>query len=62
MGDGKTLSFWIPLLMAIEDGEEKLMFVISLLNILEKQNVQVLLGLNISAIALSSENTDTENF
>jgi hypothetical protein len=29
---------------------------------LEKQNVQVLLGLNISAIALSSENTDTENF
>jgi superfamily II DNA helicase RecQ len=61
-GAGKTLSFWIPLLMAIEDGEEKLMFVISPLNVLAKQNVQVLLDVNISAIALSSENADTENF
>jgi superfamily II DNA/RNA helicase len=39
-GAGKTLSFWIPLLMAQEDGKDRMSFVITPLNLLGKQNVK----------------------
>ncbi|KAJ3555014.1 hypothetical protein NP233_g12306 [Leucocoprinus birnbaumii] len=62
-GAGKTLSFWIALLMAIQDGhKDKLLFVVSPLNVLAKQNVAVLLEAGISAIAVSAENATPETF
>ncbi|KAF8155084.1 hypothetical protein BJ912DRAFT_1013672, partial [Pholiota molesta] len=39
-GAGKTLSFWIPLLMALEDGKDKMSIVVTPLNLLGKQNVE----------------------
>ena len=39
---GKTLSFWIPLLMAQEDGKDKMSFVVTPLNLLGEQNVSIL--------------------
>ena len=35
-GAGKTLSFWIPLLMALKEGEDKMTFVVTPLNLLGK--------------------------
>ncbi|KAF9471509.1 hypothetical protein BDN70DRAFT_567418 [Pholiota conissans] len=40
-GGGKTMSFWIPVLMALEDGEDKMSIVVTPLNLLGKQNVDV---------------------
>jgi superfamily II DNA/RNA helicase len=37
-GAGKTLSFWIPLLMALKEGKDKMIFVVTPLNLLGKQN------------------------
>ncbi|KAF8319139.1 P-loop containing nucleoside triphosphate hydrolase protein [Amanita rubescens] len=37
-GFGKTLTFWIPLLMAMEEGYDKLSIVVTPLNLLGKQN------------------------
>jgi superfamily II DNA helicase RecQ len=61
-GAGKTLSFWIPLVMTIEDGEDKLLFVVSPLNVLAKQNVDILLNAGISAIAVTAENANIRTF
>lgn len=36
-GSGKTLSFWIPLLMALEDRMDKMTMVVTPLNLLNKQ-------------------------
>ena len=55
-GAGKTLSFWIALLMALADGEDKMIFVVTPLNLLGKQNVTTLEKAGLSAIAVSSEN------
>ena len=41
-GTGKTLSFWIPRLMALQDKKDKMSFVVTPLNLLSKQNVKVL--------------------
>ncbi|KAI0630945.1 hypothetical protein C8Q77DRAFT_1062562 [Trametes polyzona] len=41
-GAGKTLSFWISLLMALENGEDRCIIVITPLNILGKQNFDLL--------------------
>ena len=49
-GSGKTLSFWIPLLMALEDGEDKMIIVVTPLNILGKQNVNLLAAAGILGI------------
>jgi ATP-dependent helicase YprA (DUF1998 family) len=38
-GSGKTLSFWIPILMALEDGKDVTEFIITPLNILGKQQI-----------------------
>jgi ATP-dependent helicase YprA (DUF1998 family) len=61
-GAGKTLSFWIPLLMAQEEKAKKILFVISPLNVLAKQNVETLTKVGISAIALAAENATAHTF
>lgn len=62
-GAGKTLSFWIPLLMAQEDNHtRKILFVISPLNVLAKQNVDSLVEVGISAIAVVAENATASTF
>ncbi|KAF8218712.1 hypothetical protein L208DRAFT_1472767 [Tricholoma matsutake] len=38
-GSGKTLSFWIALLMVLEDGEDKMEVIVTPLNILGKQTI-----------------------
>ena len=57
-GAGKTLSFWIALLMAMEEGEDKMIIVITPLNLLGKQNVDSLCQAGLCAIAVSSENAN----
>ncbi|KAF8193662.1 P-loop containing nucleoside triphosphate hydrolase protein [Pholiota molesta] len=61
-GAGKTMSFWIPLLMALEDGEDKMSIVVTPLNLLGKQNVKVLEDAGLSAISVSKENAGVETF
>jgi superfamily II DNA helicase RecQ len=61
-GAGKTLSFWIALLMALEEGEDKMIFVVTPLNLLGKQNVEALDKAGLSAIAVSSENANPTTF
>ncbi|EPQ58923.1 P-loop containing nucleoside triphosphate hydrolase protein, partial [Gloeophyllum trabeum ATCC 11539] len=39
-GAGKTLSFWIPLLMVLEDGQDKTGVIITPLNLLGKQSAE----------------------
>jgi len=41
-GAGKTLSFWIALLIVLEEGEDKMIFIVTPLNLLGKQNVEML--------------------
>ncbi|KAG6914774.1 hypothetical protein DXG01_015419 [Tephrocybe rancida] len=62
MGAGKTLSFWIPLLMALEDGFDKMMFVVTPVNLLGKQNKALLEKAGLSAIAVSSKNANVQTF
>ncbi|KAF8233775.1 hypothetical protein L208DRAFT_1395191 [Tricholoma matsutake] len=59
---GKTLSFWIALLMALKEGEDKMIFVVMPLNLLGKQNVEALDKAGLSAIAISSENANPATF
>lgn len=60
-GSGKTLSFWIPLLMAIEEGQTDAMtVVITPLNMLGQQNVEDLNAAGISAIAVNADNATPE--
>ena len=55
-GAGKTLSFWIPLLMALEDRKtDKMMFIVTPLNLLSKQNQKELEKAGLRGIAVSSE-------
>ena len=62
-GAGKTLSFWIPLLMAIEDGlVDKMTIVVTPLNLLGKQNVNSLANAGISAIAVDKTNASLKTF
>ncbi|KAI0727731.1 hypothetical protein C8Q72DRAFT_744305, partial [Fomitopsis betulina] len=55
-GSGKTLSFWILLLMALEDGQDKLIIVVTPLNILGKRNVDLLARANINGVAIDAKN------
>ena len=57
-GAGKTLSFWIALLMAMEEGEDKMIIVVTPLNLLGKQNVDSLCQAGLCTIAVSSENAN----
>jgi ATP-dependent DNA helicase RecQ len=61
-GAGKTLSFWIPLLMALEEGKDMITFVVTPLNLLGKQNVDELTKIGLPAIAVSSENNNVKSF
>jgi len=61
-GTGKTLSFWIPLLMALEDEMDKMTIVVTPLNLLGKQNVEMLKNAGLSAVAISSNNANPETF
>ena len=62
IGTGKTLSFWIPLLMALEDGLDKMSIVVTPLNLLGKQNVMDLEKASLAAIAVSCENVNANTF
>ena len=61
-GAGKTLSFWIPLLMAQEDGKDMMSFVVTPLNLLGKQNVKVLEEAGLPAFAVSKETANQKTF
>jgi superfamily II DNA helicase RecQ len=54
-GAGKTLSFWIALLMAMEEGKDKMIIVVTPLNLLGKQNVDSLGHAGLRAIAAASK-------
>ncbi|EMD32167.1 hypothetical protein CERSUDRAFT_21294, partial [Gelatoporia subvermispora B] len=61
-GSGKTLSFWIPLLMALEDKQDKMVMVVTPLNILGKQNVELLRAAGLNAVAIDANNATNETF
>ena len=63
-GAGKTLSFWIPLLMALKDGLDPMVqvVVVTPLNLLGKQNVDSLEKMNLAAVAVDSQNASPETF
>ncbi|KAH6908606.1 hypothetical protein BKA70DRAFT_1481875 [Coprinopsis sp. MPI-PUGE-AT-0042] len=54
-GAGKTLSFWLPLTMALDEKEKNIMIVVTPLNLLGKQNEAELKKAGISAIAVSKQ-------
>ncbi|KAF8335503.1 P-loop containing nucleoside triphosphate hydrolase protein [Amanita rubescens] len=59
-GFGKTLTFWIPLLMAMEEGYDKLSIVVTPLNLLGKQNVEILNKAKLSAVAVDGTSMSTK--
>jgi len=61
-GAGKTLSFWIPLLMALKEGREAMTIVVTPLNLLGKQNQELLEKAGLSAIAVSTRNANGETW
>ncbi|OCH85845.1 P-loop containing nucleoside triphosphate hydrolase protein [Obba rivulosa] len=61
-GSGKTLSFWIPLLMALEDKQDKFIIVVTPLNILGWQNAKTLTAAGISAVSVNAKNAMDETF
>ena len=61
-GARKTLSFWIPLLMALEDGREMITIVVTPLNLLGKQNQATLEKVGLPAVAVSKENANVETW
>jgi len=61
-GAGKTLSFWIPLLMALKDGLDPMVIVVTPLNLLGKQNVDSLAKMNLPAVAVDGQNASAETF
>ncbi|KAF8152274.1 P-loop containing nucleoside triphosphate hydrolase protein [Crassisporium funariophilum] len=54
-GVGKTMSFWIPLLMALEDGEDEMSMVVTPLNLLGKQNVKAIENGNYCVVVMNPE-------
>lgn len=61
-GTGKTLSFWIPLCMALDEGLDKLIIAVTPLNLLGKQNVEDLKAAELSAISVTAENNNEQTF
>ena len=60
-GFGKTLTFWIPLVMAIEEGyDDKLVIVVTPLNLLGRQNVEVLNKAGLPAVAVDRNSINTK--
>ncbi|PCH39772.1 nucleoside triphosphate hydrolase protein [Wolfiporia cocos MD-104 SS10] len=61
-GFSKTLSFWIPLLMALDDGKDIFIIIVTPLNLLGKQNVNMLRSASIPSIAVNATNANSETF
>lgn len=61
-GAGKTLSFWLALLTALEDGEDKMVIVITPLNLLGQQNTKQLTAAGLSSVAVTKENNKPETY
>jgi superfamily II DNA helicase RecQ len=61
-GSGKTLSFWIALLMVLADGEDKMEVIVTPLNLLGKQTIRDLATADVNAIAVSKENANEQTF
>jgi len=61
-GAGKTLTFWIPVLMALEEGKDKMSIVVTPLNLLGKQNQEALDKTGIKGIAISCHNASPQTF
>lgn len=61
-GAGKTLSFWIPLIMALEEGRDVMTMVVTPLNLLGKQNQASLEKAGISAIAINKKNANSRTW
>jgi ATP-dependent helicase YprA (DUF1998 family) len=61
-GAGKTLSFWIPLLMALEEGHDKMSIVVTPLNLLGQQNKTSLDKAGLSAIAVNKDNANAQTW
>lgn len=61
-GVGKTLSFWIPLLMALEEGHDSMIVVVTPLNLLGKKNVDELSAAGIKGIAIDSKSATDQAF
>lgn len=54
-GFRKTLTFWIPLLMALDEGQDKLTIIVTPLNLLGRQNVDNLKEVGITVVAVDAE-------
>ncbi|KAJ8689521.1 hypothetical protein PTI98_012419 [Pleurotus ostreatus] len=61
-GSGKTLSFFAPLVMALEDGLKKVIFIVTPLNLLGQQNSDQLNTIGLTAISVTAENAGPETF
>ncbi|KAG6821702.1 hypothetical protein H0H92_001328, partial [Tricholoma furcatifolium] len=62
-GAGKTLSFFIALAMALDEGKDKMIFIVTpRLNLLGKQNVEVLEQAGMKAVSVSAENATPSTF
>ncbi|KZP11576.1 P-loop containing nucleoside triphosphate hydrolase protein [Athelia psychrophila] len=63
-GMGKTLSFFIALLMALAENPESnaRIIIVTPLNLLGKQNVEMLEAADLKAMAISAENDDDSTF
>jgi len=61
-GAGKTLSFWIPLLMAIKDGINAMVIVVTPSNLLGKQNVESLGKMGLTGVAVDHESANAKTF
>ncbi|KAF8150999.1 P-loop containing nucleoside triphosphate hydrolase protein [Crassisporium funariophilum] len=61
-GAGKTLSFWIPLLMALEEGQDKMVVIVTPLNLLGKQTEAQLNKAAISCVAVDKQTNKPETY
>ncbi|EPQ54869.1 P-loop containing nucleoside triphosphate hydrolase protein [Gloeophyllum trabeum ATCC 11539] len=61
-GFGKTLAFWTPLLMAMADGEDRCIIVVSPLNLLGRQNVQLLEDAGLKGVAIEAKTATAKTF
>lgn len=64
-GAGKTLSFWIPLLMDMAEGGNKMIFVVTSLTLLGRQNTEsldLLQNAGLTSVAVSAKNANQKAF
>ncbi|TFK59387.1 P-loop containing nucleoside triphosphate hydrolase protein [Pluteus cervinus] len=61
-GSGKTLSFWMPVLMAKDEGRDVMSLLVTPINLLGQQNAGTLEKAGLRAIAVSAENANEKTF